>query len=1086
MRPNGPVAPRFLLLAGALVAIAALMAAGGAAGEVEPNDDEATAEPMALYESHSGTVNTSDRDVYIMNVSEPGLLTLHVAGSDLEVYVLRLGDGLSMGSQPLPAGSGAFTIGVVADVPQAYYVSIWSYSTQRLNYTVDASMMSSFAPIEGTSEVEPNNYPATANDLPVGWTVTGRTDAQFSFDSDYWIITGLGEGLFELRAQLTYSEVWLLYPGNLSFVSVMQTQAAGVSTYRAVLPAEVDALLVQVRSERSLNYTLDVEFEAGLGRIQGLDEVEPNDRPQNASAAPLDGAVFGRVSLDFQDTDYWSLEVGVPGALLMEFNTTLLRIDFLQAWDGGYAPVGAAYGMGVVTYGLAAEANSTYLIRVTTTSQAPDIDYRIAVTFDPTFGPLDGGTEVEPNGRPESATPLALGQPQSGKLAQLFADADWWSAGIAGSGLVTVNLTDCCAQDYRATVYRNGSDAVLYSLGACGAFCPKVLNFAWEGEGTLLVRIWTARHEDVSYGLRVDFELGFNSTAGPDEVEPNNNRTAAQPIEAGTWVRAKLNTGRGDLDFFQVFAPNATVLAVPLESDQADDIGVYLDLPYRVLTRGQSPSHGTVLYASVPAGDLVLRFSLNGAVADYTFEVLFFDSVSQLFAVPGEVEPNDDPMSPVSLAAGSSTRGAVGWPGDGLDYFAVQGVAGDLLEIAVDVEEGGPLDLSFPALESFAGRFWRPSAGFADWPVRLVFQAPGALVFAARSASPTVYSVHVNVTDLHLYSDGRTTLEALNETPPVGLRVEPFAAWQPDALDIHVHDRMLYDKPVCIRHSLFASLSHVDLPVGQLFTTEDGQTYVAAGDPGLSLWAVNATCVPSFAYTPSVWGKAIGTMRMAGVAPPGVQDLLTEIAHRQAWGVSGLMALWAVTAGVSDADLERWQATYSDAIDANDILAAAGLEERVPVPDQPSGANPTGSGGGSAGTGGSGWSLGGMVAAGLVGGGVAFLVATPFVRRSRRPGRRAPPAYPPPFPSDLAAGLAVPGVPPGAATGARSPSTPGVSSGPRPGSPAGALGAPGRPSGRLHPPPGAHPGAPACRRCGAACRPGYGACPSCGLPYEAR
>lgn len=574
--------------------------------------------------------------------------------------------------------------------------------------------------------------------------------------------------------------------------------------------------------------------------------------------------------------------------------------------------------------------------------------------------------------------------------------------------------------------------------------------------------------------------------AGPDEVEPNNNDLTAQALPPRVALRAKLSAAWADQDFFRVTIPDDAILVLVVDCECMDDLQVRLSKPYRVLSEAESPMYGNVSYTQVFAGDQYIQLLLARTTANYTVEVFLVDSLAQLFALPGDQEPNESATEAVPLDAGTPYSGAVGWEGDNRDFFAFEGYAGLLVEITADIDQGGPLELYFPNQEDFVGRFWRDHISPDEFPVRLLFQQDGTLVFATEGSRETRYTVHMTTTSFPLYRDGHTTLQALVGTPPVGIIFEPQVARLPAWANVHDGRGLLFDTPLCIRHALYASMRNVDVPEGQLFTDAGGKTLVAVGDPQLTLLAKQPNCVPAFAYTPVAPGESVGALSLGEVAPPEVRALLNEIAKERVFNVSGLVALWAVTEGVIADDVDRWMVTAAEAVIANQLLQAAGLDQRVPVPEEPPPNDP-----GGAGSVGGGSSAGFAMGAALIMAGVAILVAVPFIIRgnrasaARKQGSQGPSGYGPApgYGRGPRYGMPPPYGGPDAATGPPPKGAPPPYGGPA--AAAAATAAPAVATARVVQAPQAPvpPGTPTCTNCGTPWRPGYRACPTCLLTY---
>ncbi|MGI5860788.1 MAG: ABC transporter substrate-binding protein [Myxococcales bacterium] len=205
-----------------------------------------------------------------------------------------------------------------------------------------------------------------------------------------------------------------------------------------------------------------------------MNEGEPNDTAPTAKRLSEDAIVTGAISAAGKkaDEDHFRLE-GLGEGKVVDFSIEAADFDValeLLDRDGNHVTVFNSEGQGqgerIARLGLAVP----YVVRVYTANKGGQGAYTVTVRF----ADAAAGEEREPNHRPVDATPLTLGKPVQGYLADK-ADEDWFRFEVA---LPTPDLASPVAgQGAEATATPEPQEA------AAGALAVPAQLAAPQGDG---------------------------------------------------------------------------------------------------------------------------------------------------------------------------------------------------------------------------------------------------------------------------------------------------------------------------------------------------------------------------------------------------------------------------------------------------------------------------------------------------------------------------------------------------------------------------------------------------------------------------
>ena len=418
------------------------------------------------------------------------------------------------------------------------------------------------------------------------------------------------------------------------------------------------------------------------------EEVEPNDRPEQATAILPDKLVQGRISARpaqgggksarGRDVDHYLLmsqlpsgvlrvEVsGVPGLdLVVEAWQKAPRKKLAQAQNGG-----AGAGEVLPNVGIGA---GEYLIVVREGGKRPS-GVETPYTLRATIVPAQPGDELEPNDTRPDAQEVAVGQTITGYYGRRR-DVDWYrlklpenvqasNLRVELTGLQSVPFASLSAQDEIEVVLKKGSTG-----RGTNVLFPNVA----VRMGQRLVYLVTSAGK--RYSPTDKYTITTQLTpAGPDEErEPNDRTVQATPLRAGQKMKGFLAPA-GDEDFFVVDVAAPSVARIGVTGVENVDLTLALvDADGKVLLLvddGGLRDGEIVPNAFLPAGRAFVRVAAKKrqenvfATYELTVELKAPDAAE-------EREPNDTAARAGTLALGGMVRGFV-YPKGDVDMYRIE------------------------------------------------------------------------------------------------------------------------------------------------------------------------------------------------------------------------------------------------------------------------------------------------------------------------------------------------------------------------------------------------------------------------------
>ncbi len=648
--------------------------------------------------------------------------------------------------------------------------------------------------------------------------------------------------------------------------------------------------------------------------------------------------------------------------------------------------------------------------------------------------------ESEPNDSAEEADEVQAEVEVTGSIVN--SDSDLWRFRSPEPGLVTVDLSSSVSEG-----------RVMFS-GPGGAIGPgredlgdSIVSYGFPvaGEADYFVILrWNNAPYD--YSMTLHFSAGLSPLVGPDEVEPNGAGSDATPGAVDTLLSGLLPSRYRDDDWwsFEVSRQGQAVVEVVGPDDIV--LWAFEDGDELVNTMRTSAAHvefevprpGTVLVHLYRAQTMATNES------NYTLHFRFEPDLAADWAGADETEPNNDPSSPTYLTTGATARGLADSWHDPIDTFAVEGEAGDIVSLAVSFEdEFGAGEVTDPDDEVSWGL--HEGSPTTSYVTSFLFDSDSVFVFQVSAWSRSVnYTVTSSLRHLPIYDDGVATLEELNASE-IGFSIKLANSGSGQRVfgyHLRNSDGYLWGVTLCVRLATTGTVHGIAVPAGLSFYPDDPslQVLVASRTGTVDVPSGERGCFRAMAYDETgAIGHVSDEYRIGAMVSGDALDVVLYVDQTKQDGPEGVLALWAVTSGTTEARARDWTASDETIVSARNILNEVGLETRL---NSAVGAE----------VGPALWVALVAVAA------VALLGLLVYARRSR-----GPPSPPLAQPLPPASPLPPPGAPPAAAP---------FPSAPQP------VGAP--PESRLYatiaPPP------VACPSCGAPVAPQAPTCPKCSQP----
>ncbi len=1063
-----------------LAAFAAILSFGAgpaqAANESEPNGDAASANAIAPGETVTGASTASDLDWFRFTAGARGLALVQLSGGAPAAgfYNATLEPIASQRREPY-GGPVEYTL--ILGSAGAVYIQLTPYAPGNYSFTV--TLTAGFAAIQGSGELEYNDAPGNATQGSEGGRQEGLFDARYPTDVDWWRFAVPGAGTLLASVDVDGLGIEYRAASDLSRPSPIITGIYPDGVRLGFVFAGPETLLLEVRPggwTSTVRYGLVWEFNAGWGALEGPDEVERNDDGGSANAVPLNATVRGYVAVAFGDRDFWSFDAPDGGVAVVRLDANSASATVF-GWPGLLPVDNASRYLPSGGVEISFEVLSPRGFVVHVSDWLAVTGYSLTISFFPGSSSFEGPDEREPNDDRADATNAPLNVTLVGAASSLVNDVDYWRVEFPEAGLADVGISSCCNPGWYGTaeyplaleITRAPDGGPVYAgqrLPCSG--CGIVQGIFLGGPLSAWLRITALGHFIGTYTLRVDFSTDFGPVEGADEIEPNNGPANATPFELSVAAQGLLDQAHIDGDWWQFTSPlNGWA-------------GLKFDSPNGSISTRVTDEHGTEVLGHTSDWDMPYVFQVVAAtkyvvmagayVGAYNITVTIGPTRSWFSAGPGEAEPNDAASAPQTLAANVTVQGAMRADRDTADYFAVAVEAGDFVWIHVGQKDaffGLGVGISAQPAAVFPGL--ARSGGF-PLDLRLFARQSGVLIvgvelsvdtYSAGSLYGGSYDLQVRVEPTATLADGVLSLSELVGDDRFGLVLQPFDAQGVSPLGMSDAEGRIYGFSMCLRHGLSNAVGPAAIEAGQIFEPEGAaRRMVAAGSPRLEVLSGEPACFRALELESRMMTKG-GTIALPGGFVDGdARMVIATCALEGEAGMPGLLALWAVTSEVSLKNLTVWQVDRNDVIHANGLLERSGVPQRLPVPPEIAAPQPPAPGNGTSVTPG-GPTVSGALNAALFGGILGAAVAA------------------------TAAGLYLVGKQ--QRKGGQRPSTAGE---PTAGWPPAGLGA--IPNTQLPPPPAptplekaffdAHPGHPACPRCGAPLRPGLALCARCRFP----
>ena len=305
-------------------------------------------------------------------------------------------------------------------------------------------------------EREPNNSPATATRLPLGFTITGTAD------TDYYRIDCPETGvLFINYAQNAGNAEMNIYKGTSDVERLVET-AAGNQRFSLSFGGEKGAYILEVISPDTAAYKLSVDFSARpIATDAGFDfwEIEPNDTDVDANSLTrsdrLEITATGRKG----DEDWYQL-TGPTSPKLLKIKPS--NDANITIYSGSPAQPNNRIGQISNTAEFATQITpgEDYLVQVQS-----ETDYKLALNQQDI--PTGERWELEPNNTASTASPLLIGNPVKGTGWE--GDADWYRVETAEPGMLVCGFVGSGATPSRPEATLSLRNAALDEIAQVAA-----------------------------------------------------------------------------------------------------------------------------------------------------------------------------------------------------------------------------------------------------------------------------------------------------------------------------------------------------------------------------------------------------------------------------------------------------------------------------------------------------------------------------------------------------------------------------------------------------------------------------------------
>jgi hypothetical protein len=355
---------------------------------------------------------------------------------------------------------------------------------------------------------------------------------------------------------------------------------------------------------------------------------------------------------------------GVPG-LDLALDVLDARGERLLTVNDGKAGAGET----IPNLGLTA---GTYYLRVRQPGKKPGADPAHAYVLSVTAAPLGPGEEIEPNDRPAWATELTPGGEVSGLLGW-HRDEDWYRVPLTAApegGTLRVDYQGVTGVAASVAVYDSIRTKIAEAKGARGDRVALRSVAIKKGEPALfvLVRAEAGQSAELRYALRVAIDL----PGEPTEIEPNDDRAHATPLEGSRGALSGYIAAPGDTDWFRLSSEGPALARVEVSCPERVDLKLAVH-----------DASGAELWRADEGGrrepELVVNVPVKGSVYVRVFARPGDSNPDEPYRLTWKVEPDDGatehepnntPARAMPVPPGGSVQGVIHPTGD-VDFYRV-------------------------------------------------------------------------------------------------------------------------------------------------------------------------------------------------------------------------------------------------------------------------------------------------------------------------------------------------------------------------------------------------------------------------------
>jgi hypothetical protein len=660
----------------------------------EPNEDSASATPVAAGSYGNLTICPADADWYQIDLATGDTLDLDIlfdhdeGDMALEVFDSSMN---SVGSANTGDDDETLTVGISGD--DTYFIAVGLFSDAGSVpgniYSLDVAVVTLVCP---TDTFEPNDSDTDPAPVSPG-TYTGLSAC--SSDDDFYAIDLLAGDIFSVDALFSHAD------GD---IDIALLDSGGAPIDDSITTDDNESLSYTVGADGTYFVVVNLAADFGdLGNGYTLllatsssvcepDDLEPND--DLGSAVLLAPDVYDELTACSSDEDWYELNLPVGASLdltvfhaFAEGDIDVVLYDDAQGILGSGATINDDE-----TISLTTPYSGVYFVQVVLVSDTgalPGNPYTLSISLPPVPCAYDSN---EPDDDFTLSNPLT--PDGAAGLSVCPTDSDWFVINTGPADSFTVDVLFSHPEgDVDITLY-DAQVAVLETSDSTDN--NEQVSFTATGPTTLLLEVYLAQDAGLIDGNPYSIEVtGLSEICLPDTLETDNEIALAN-VAFDEDVFTGSTSCPADNDFFAIDLANGDALEVLASFDNAEgDIDLNLYDPSTVyLTSAFSVTDDELLtWTANTDGTHYLEVVLasdNGVTPGNSYDIEF-DLVSTI-CLPDSFEPNESLQDAAAVTAGTyADLTSCGDP----DWFEIALGAGESLNLDVLFEHAeGDIDIT--------------------------------------------------------------------------------------------------------------------------------------------------------------------------------------------------------------------------------------------------------------------------------------------------------------------------------------------------------------------------------------------------------